>query len=50
MLKDDLLGNTEEAEDVGPNDVVVVVAPVDNNTKDKEEDTEVEPVLHNLDL
>ena len=49
MLKDDLLGNNEEGEDVGPNDDVVVVAPVDNNMKDKE-DTEVEPVLHNLDL
>lgn len=50
MLKDDLLDNTEEAEveDVDPNDVVV--APEDNNTKDKEEDTEVEPDLHNLDL
>lgn len=46
---DDLLDNTEEegVEDVGPNDVVV--APEDNNTTDKEEDTEVEPVLHNLD-
>ena len=49
MLKDDLLGNNEEGEDADPNDDVVVVAPVDNNMKDKE-DTEVEPVLHNLDL
>jgi len=48
MPMDDLLGNTEEGgEEVVPNDVVALE---DNNTKDEEAGTEVEPVLHNLDL
>lgn len=48
MPTDDLLDNTEEGgEEVAPNDEVALE---DNNTKDEEADTEVEPVLHNLDL
>jgi hypothetical protein len=48
MPTDHLLDNTEEGgEEVAPNDEVALE---DNNTKDEEADTEVEPVLHNLDL
>lgn len=41
----ELLDNNEEGEEVVPNDLVALE---DNNTKDEEAD--MEPDLHNLDL